>query len=108
MNSVLLLLSYGADVNAMTDSRHDFRTVLHYAILSGNMATVNLLLKQGAQVNYSPDVQKPTCLDLAILRGEPELVQMLLLAGTIIINDIIFIYKCVCLSLLTPVPCIIL
>uniref|UniRef100_A0A1B6E7D8 SOCS box domain-containing protein n=1 Tax=Clastoptera arizonana TaxID=38151 RepID=A0A1B6E7D8_9HEMI len=81
MDSVLLLLSYGADVNAMTDSRHDYRTVLHYAILSGNMATVNLLLKQGAQVNYPIEIQKPTCLDLAILRGDPELVQMLLLAG---------------------------
>lgn len=81
MESVLLLLSYGADVNAMTDSRHDYRTVLHYAILSGNRATVNLLLKQGARVNFPPEYQKPTSLDLAILRGEPELVRMLLDAG---------------------------
>lgn len=35
MEAVLLLLKYGADVNAMTDGRNDFRTVLHYAILSG-------------------------------------------------------------------------
>jgi ankyrin repeat protein len=35
MEAVLLLLKYGADVNAMADGRNDFRTVLHYAILSG-------------------------------------------------------------------------
>lgn len=81
MDSVLLLLSFGADVNAMTDERHDYRTVLHYAVLSGNLETVNLLLKQGARVNYPPDYQKPTPLDLAILKGDVELVKMLLVAG---------------------------
>lgn len=35
MEAVLLLLKYGADVNAMADGRNDFRTVMHYAILSG-------------------------------------------------------------------------
>lgn len=80
LQSVLLLISYGADVNAMTDERHDYRTVLHYAILSGNLEIVNLLIKQGASVNYPPDVSKPTVLDLAILRGDPELVKMLLIA----------------------------
>lgn len=35
-DSVLLLLQYGANVNAMTDARNDYRTVLHYAVLSGN------------------------------------------------------------------------
>jgi ankyrin repeat protein len=81
MDSVLLLLSFGADVNAMTDSRHDYRTVLHYAVLSGNLATVNLLIKQGARVNYPPDYQKPTPLDLAILKGDIDLVKLLLAAG---------------------------
>ncbi|KAK7791171.1 hypothetical protein R5R35_005380 [Gryllus longicercus] len=81
MDSVLLLLSFGADVNAMTDARHDYRTVLHYAVLSGNLDTINLLLKQGAKVNFSSDYQKPTPLDLAILKGDPELVKLLLNAG---------------------------
>lgn len=81
MQSVLLLISYGADVNAMTDERHDYRTVLHYAVLSGNLEIVNLLIKQGASVNYPPEISKPTVLDLAILRGDPELVKMLILAG---------------------------
>ncbi|EEB10237.1 conserved hypothetical protein [Pediculus humanus corporis] len=81
MDSVLLLLSYGADVNAMTDVRHDYRTVLHYAVLSGNLEIVYLLIKQGATVNYDSDYQKPTPLDLSILKGDPELVKLLLNAG---------------------------
>lgn len=81
IDSVLLLISYGADVNALTDARHDYRTVLHYAVLSGNLDTVNLLLKQGARVNYSSEYQKPSPLDLAILKGDPELVKLLINAG---------------------------
>jgi len=79
--SVLLLLSYGADVNATADARHDYRTVLHYAILGGDPAVINLLLKQGARLDLGPDYQKPTALDLAILKGDPSIVEMLLEAG---------------------------
>lgn len=78
---MLLLLSYGADVNAMADARHDYRTVLHYAILGGDPAVINLLLKQGARLDLGPDYQKPTALDLAILKGDPSIVEMLLQAG---------------------------
>ncbi|XP_034934097.1 ankyrin repeat and SOCS box protein 13-like isoform X2 [Chelonus insularis] len=81
MASVLLLLSYGANVNAMTDARNDYRTVLHYAILGGDKAVINLMLKQGAKLNLGPDYQKPTALDLAILKGDPSIVEMLLEAG---------------------------
>lgn len=81
MESVLLLISYGADVNALTDERHDYRSVLHYGVLSGNLDIVNLLLKQGARLNYPPEISKPTVLDLAILRGDPQLVSMLITAG---------------------------
>ncbi|XP_015115205.1 uncharacterized protein LOC107039871 isoform X1 [Diachasma alloeum] len=79
--SVLLLLSYGADVNAMADARHDYRTVLHYAILGGDTTVINLLLKQGARLDLGPDYQKPTALDLSILKGDPIIVEMLLEAG---------------------------
>lgn len=84
MERVLLLMSYGADVNAMSDARNDYRTVLHYAILSGNINLVILLLKQGAKVDqYPPDMgtDKPSPLHLAILRGDPALVRLLLEAG---------------------------
>lgn len=84
MEQVLLLLSYGADVNAMTDARNDYRTVLHYAVLSGNIILVNLLLKQGAKVDKPapfPEPDRPSPLDLAILRGDPALVRILLETG---------------------------
>ncbi|CAG5103817.1 Similar to Ank3: Ankyrin-3 (Rattus norvegicus) [Cotesia congregata] len=79
--SVLLLLSYGADVNAMADARHDYRTVMHYAILGGDKTVINLMLKQGIRLNLGPDYQKPSALDLAILKGDPSIVEMLLEAG---------------------------
>lgn len=81
ISSVLLLLSYGADVNSMADARHDYRTVLHYAILGGDSSVIELLLKQGARLDLGPEYQKPTALDLAILKGDPSIVQMLLESG---------------------------
>lgn len=82
MDAVLLLISFGADVNAMADARNDYRTVMHYAVLSGNPEVVNLLIKQGARVNYEcPELSKPSPLDLAILKGDVSMLQMLLHAG---------------------------
>lgn len=81
---VLLLLSFGADIDAMSDARNDYRTVLHYAVLSGNAALVRLLLKQGARVDRLPpfpEPDRPSPLDLAILRGDPALVRALLEEG---------------------------
>lgn len=84
MEQVLLLLSHNANVNAMTDSRNDYRTVLHYAVLSGNTALVSLLIKQGAKVDLLPppgEQDRPSPLDLAILRGDPAMVRLLLEKG---------------------------
>ncbi|XP_058448391.1 putative ankyrin repeat protein RF_0381 isoform X2 [Malaya genurostris] len=84
IDSVLLLLQYGADVNAMTDVRNDYRTVLHYAVLSGNASLVTLLIKQGARVDIPaplPEPDSPSPLDLAVLRGDPALVRILLENG---------------------------
>lgn len=84
MEQVVLLIGHGADVNAMTDARNDYRTVLHYAVLSGNNALVTLLLKQGAKTDRMPpegEADKPSPLHLAILRGDPALVRMLIEAG---------------------------
>ncbi|XP_071529685.1 uncharacterized protein [Panulirus ornatus] len=78
LEAVLLLISFGANVNARTEARHDFRSVLHYAVLSGSVAIVNLLLKQGARVIFEPSYNKPTPLDLAILKGDVEMVRLIL------------------------------
>ncbi|KFM83067.1 Ankyrin repeat domain-containing protein 50, partial [Stegodyphus mimosarum] len=76
-----ILIKFGADVNDMTSERHDNRTVLHYAVLSGNMDTVKLLLRHGAVVRFSADYMKPSPLDFAILRGNPEMVKLLIESG---------------------------
>ncbi|XP_022824263.1 ankyrin repeat domain-containing protein 50-like isoform X2 [Spodoptera litura] len=82
LDAVLLLISFGADVNAMADARNDYRTVMHYAVLSGNPEVVNLMIKQGARVNYEcNEFSKPSPLDLAILKGDVAMLQMLLAAG---------------------------
>lgn len=54
------------------------RSVLHYAVLSGSVPIVNLLLKQGARINFEPAYNKPTPLDLAILKGDVEVVRLML------------------------------
>lgn len=86
LEAALILLKHGADVTAMTDERHDFRTVLHYAVLSGNYKIIDLVLKQGAKLNYDEDFDlgKPSPLDLAILKGDPKIVEMLIHSGTIL------------------------
>lgn len=76
-----ILIKHGADVNDMTSERHDNRTVLHYAVLSGNMDTVKLLLRHGAVVKFSPEYMKPSPLDFAILRGNPDMVRLLIDSG---------------------------
>ncbi|XP_045467088.1 poly [ADP-ribose] polymerase tankyrase-1-like [Harmonia axyridis] len=83
MPTALLLLKYGADVNAITDERNDFRTVLHYAVSSGNYDMINLVIKQGARLNYEEgyDFEKPSPLDLAILKGDPKIVELLIKSG---------------------------
>ncbi|XP_076312717.1 ankyrin repeat and SOCS box protein 15-like [Tachypleus tridentatus] len=81
LDAVKCLIEYGADVNAMTSERHDNRTVLHYAVLSGNLHIVYLLLANGANVRLPHSYRNPTPLDFAILRGNVELVQLMINAG---------------------------
>lgn len=56
--------------------------MLHYAVLSGNISIVNLLTKQGARLNYdTSEFGKPSPLDLAILKGDADIVRLLIEAG---------------------------
>lgn len=55
--------------------------MLHYAVLSGSVPIVNLLIKQGANVNFEKEYRRPTPLDLAILKGDVAMVKLLIDAG---------------------------
>ena len=91
MDSVILLISHGADVNAQADERHDYRSCLHYAVLSGNHDIVSLLLKQGAKLQIpvdNPAYTMSTPLDLAVLKGDCVLVKKLIDAGIVNIATI--------------------
>lgn len=81
LEAVQLLLKHGANVNAMAPDRHDRRTVLHYAVLSGNLSIVRLLLDNGAKARMESGYRHPSPLDFAILRGDLAAVRMLLDAG---------------------------
>ncbi|XP_037083077.1 ankyrin repeat and SOCS box protein 10-like [Pollicipes pollicipes] len=79
--AVQLYIKYGGDVNGTAGARHDFRTVLHYAVMSGQLETVRYLVRHGARVNFPCDYEKPTPLDLAILKGDVAMVRLLINLG---------------------------
>ncbi|XP_043240910.1 serine/threonine-protein phosphatase 6 regulatory ankyrin repeat subunit C-like [Amphibalanus amphitrite] len=79
--AVKLYVQYGGDVNSTAGERHDFRTVLHYAVMSGQRDTVRFLVRSGARVNYPCDYEKPTPLDLAIIKGDVDMVRLLIDLG---------------------------
>ena len=77
----MVLISHGADINLRTDARHEFRSVLHYAILSGSSPIVDLLIKKGAKVNLEPEYNRASPLHLAVLKGDLNIINMLLDSG---------------------------
>ena len=76
-----LFVQYGGDVNSSAGERHDYRTVLHYAVMSGQRDTVRFLVRSGARVNFPCHYEKPTPLDLAIIKGDVGMVRLLIDLG---------------------------
>lgn len=75
--TVKVLIDYHADVNDIASEKHDYRTVLHQSIFSGNVDIIKLLLTSGA--NYPKlDFDKPSPLDIAIISGSPDIVKLLI------------------------------
>lgn len=60
-------------------------------MLSGNIDIINLIIKQGAKLNYDEDFDlgKPSPLDLAILKGDPEIVELLIKSGTYAFSTVV-------------------
>ncbi|MFH4980009.1 hypothetical protein AB6A40_006718 [Gnathostoma spinigerum] len=76
-----ILIDAGADINALAMPRQDLRTPLHYAVLSGSVALLRFLIDRGAYVNLPIEYDRPSALDLAVLKDDPELITVLLKAG---------------------------
>lgn len=75
--TVKLLIEHKADVNDIASERHDYRTVLHHSIFSGNVDLIRLLLTSGARYPKL-DFDKPSPLDIAIISGRHDIVKLLL------------------------------
>lgn len=75
--TVKLLIEYGADVNDIAGERHDYRTVLHHSIFSGNLDIIRLLLTNGARYPKL-DFDKPSPLDIAIISGRHDIIDLLI------------------------------
>lgn len=77
LNTVLSLLEFGADLNAVD---YEKRTPLHSAAKQGHVAVVRILLDRGADLRSS-DLRRGTALHYAATRGTVETVELLLDRG---------------------------
>uniref|UniRef100_A0A7E4ZXT8 SOCS box domain-containing protein n=1 Tax=Panagrellus redivivus TaxID=6233 RepID=A0A7E4ZXT8_PANRE len=81
IRSIRVLLEYKADINAMARARQECRTPLHYAVLSGSSELIDFLIENGAKVNMPKSYEKPSVLEVAVMKDDPALVKQLLDAG---------------------------
>ena len=83
---IKMLLDAGADVNALTSGLGKKFTALHYAVGSESISRIEVLLKEGADVNKegyesSREYRGVTALSLAAGDGFDEAVKLLIEAG---------------------------
>ncbi|KAL6726097.1 hypothetical protein Aduo_008104 [Ancylostoma duodenale] len=81
IEAIRILHKYGGDVNAQADFRQDMRTPMHYALLSGSAELVKFLIGLGAKVNMPKGYDKPSIIDIAVLKDDPELLKIVIDAG---------------------------
>ena len=58
-----------------------YRTALHYAVISGGIDIVSVLLNHGATVRFEEDYNYPSPLHLAVRNGDIEVINLLLDSG---------------------------
>jgi ankyrin repeat protein len=73
-----MLIERGANVNTHTVINGETRTLLNEAVADGNINAVRLLLAAGARVN---DARDETAFQIAALRNNSEMIELLLDAG---------------------------
>uniref|UniRef100_A0A1I7TNF8 SOCS box domain-containing protein n=1 Tax=Caenorhabditis tropicalis TaxID=1561998 RepID=A0A1I7TNF8_9PELO len=81
IEAIRILLKYGADINKLSPERQDHRSALHFALLSGNHELVKFLIANGCNVNMDVKYEKPSPIDIAVLKDDPVLLKILLNAG---------------------------
>uniref|UniRef100_A0A0K0E1I5 SOCS box domain-containing protein n=2 Tax=Strongyloides stercoralis TaxID=6248 RepID=A0A0K0E1I5_STRER len=81
IDTIKVLLKYGANINAQALPKQDNRTALHYAVLSGSYELIKLLIDLGANINMEKGYDKASPLDLAILKDDTKIVEIILQAG---------------------------
>ncbi|XP_025112483.1 ankyrin repeat and SOCS box protein 10-like isoform X1 [Pomacea canaliculata] len=80
LQAARLLLTYGALVDLQSPPRFEQKTALHYAVTSGNLAVVHVLLRHGASPARPPDY-KYAALHAAVLCDRPDICEMLIRWG---------------------------
>ncbi|CCD69430.2 SOCS box domain-containing protein [Caenorhabditis elegans] len=81
IEAIRILLKYGADINKLCPERQDFRSALHFALLSGNHDLVKFMIANGSNVNMDEKYEKPSPIDIAVLKDDPHLLKIVLDAG---------------------------
>lgn len=77
IEAVRILIKYGADVNALCPPLFEQKSVLQYAILSGNIVIINILLGKGAKMARQGEY-KFSALHTAIQKGRADICRLLL------------------------------
>ena len=80
IDAVRALVKHGANVNAQCPALFEQRTVLHFAINSGNIVIINILLGHGAKVE-KPENYKYSALHSAVMKGRFNTCQVILQYG---------------------------
>ncbi|KJH49142.1 ankyrin repeat protein [Dictyocaulus viviparus] len=81
IEAIRILHKYGGDVNANADLRQDLRTPMHYAVLSGSIKLIKFLIELGANTAMMKGYNKPSVIDIAVLKDDPILLKMIIDAG---------------------------
>ena len=80
MDTVKILIQYGADVNAQCPPRFDRRRAIHFAAMVGAVEIVRLLLAAGASTRQPPGYKYPP-LDCSVTHDRFDVCRLLLEHG---------------------------
>jgi hypothetical protein len=80
IEAVRKLIKYGADVNAICPPLFEQKSVLQFAISSGNIVIINILLGKGAKLPRQGEYRY-SALHTAIMKGRADICRLLLQHG---------------------------